>query len=413
MFTKSFWTFIIVWIFVSGLAHGTPLPVLKSSYENKIAASIIGPQTLTTGTTAYADFFQDGTYSAVSHTFEYNPSNWSTSNKFGHIHFWQKINGNWVDKTSKLLTDTVGCLHPRKILIADFNNDGKPDIFLACHGFDADPFPGEQPHMLLSQPDGSYKNITLPITCYCHSASAADFSNTGYADILVGDPGIYKTPFFLINNKDGTFTPDYNRLSADVQPFSFPYQTIQYGRQIYTVELIDFNHDGKYDLFLAGAEPTSGQPITMYWSTSIYLNDWTNNFKKTPIILPNNQNHGLVLDIVYDTGNIYLLRVDFDYNTSAIQKITYPSMTSQIIYQHNGAYPGGTTWIDWIIPYSGNIVSMNAAYNVSVPSGIPTVVEFYNTTLDNYFITADAGEASAIDTGMAGPGWARTGNSFH
>ncbi len=40
------------------------------------------------------------------------------------------------------------------------------------------------------------------------------------------------------------------------------------------------------------------------------------------------------------------------------------------------------------------------------------VVEFYNTILDNYFITADAAEASGIDKGGAGPGWTRTGNTF-
>jgi uncharacterized delta-60 repeat protein len=44
---------------------------------------------------------------------------------------------------------------------------------------------------------------------------------------------------------------------------------------------------------------------------------------------------------------------------------------------------------------------------VSVP-----VVEFYNTNLDHYFITADASEAAAIDGGSAGPGWIRTENSF-
>ncbi|CAH1386351.1 hypothetical protein [Candidatus Nitrotoga sp. M5] len=41
-----------------------------------------------------------------------------------------------------------------------------------------------------------------------------------------------------------------------------------------------------------------------------------------------------------------------------------------------------------------------------------TVVEFYNTNLDNYFITSDAGESASIDNGSAGPGWSRTGNTF-
>lgn len=40
------------------------------------------------------------------------------------------------------------------------------------------------------------------------------------------------------------------------------------------------------------------------------------------------------------------------------------------------------------------------------------VVEFYNTHLDNYFITANVSEANAIEGGSAGPGWARTGNTF-
>jgi hypothetical protein len=46
------------------------------------------------------------------------------------------------------------------------------------------------------------------------------------------------------------------------------------------------------------------------------------------------------------------------------------------------------------------------------PPAANTVVEFYNTILDHYFITADANEVAAIDNGSAGPGWNRTGDSF-
>lgn len=48
-------------------------------------------------------------------------------------------------------------------------------------------------------------------------------------------------------------------------------------------------------------------------------------------------------------------------------------------------------------------------------SGLPVsfdVVEFFNTTLGHYFITADDVEAAAVDAGYAGSGWARTGNNF-
>ena len=40
------------------------------------------------------------------------------------------------------------------------------------------------------------------------------------------------------------------------------------------------------------------------------------------------------------------------------------------------------------------------------------VLEFYNTRLNHYFITADVAEASAIDAGAAGPGWQRSGRGF-
>lgn len=53
-----------------------------------------------------------------------------------------------------------------------------------------------------------------------------------------------------------------------------------------------------------------------------------------------------------------------------------------------------------------------STFAFSLPSYSATVVEFYNTKLDNYFITADASEAAMIDNGSAGAGWIRTGNTF-
>ena len=41
-----------------------------------------------------------------------------------------------------------------------------------------------------------------------------------------------------------------------------------------------------------------------------------------------------------------------------------------------------------------------------------SVIEFYNTLLNHYFVTANAGEAAGIDAGAAGPGWSRTGETW-
>jgi hypothetical protein len=54
------------------------------------------------------------------------------------------------------------------------------------------------------------------------------------------------------------------------------------------------------------------------------------------------------------------------------------------------------------------------AYVRSTPASPPTpvtVIEFYNASLDHYFITWVADEISDLDTGVH-PGWARTGQSF-
>lgn len=339
-----------------------PIPVLKSSFENKVAAGeAIGsqklpPEVVSGNAIAFADFFQDGTYSMVTHSLEYNVQDSSTANKFGHIHFWQKVNGTWIDHTSTLLTDSAGCLHPRKAIIADFNGSGRPSIFFACHGFDAPPWRGEAPHILLSQADGTYKNIQIPLTGFFHGASAADVNGDGFPDVLMTDNVVQQQPFFLINNKDGTFTQDVLRL-----PPSTKYQAI------FTAELIDFDHTGKYDVFFGGHEQqTSGN-----WSATILYNDGAGAFigSKTTQ-LPALPGYGFPTDIVYSGGAIYLARtIDLPsnfYRGAAIQKITYPTIASQMLYQANKDSLLGTRWINWIITNNGNIVTMDSAYGISV-----------------------------------------------
>ena len=63
----------------------------------------------------------------------------------------------------------------------------------------------------------------------------------------------------------------------------------------------------------------------------------------------------------------------------------------------------------WFTEFQGNQIGQ-----VTLPplSALPQVIEFYNTLLDNFFITANASEAAAIDNGSAGPGWGRTGSTF-
>ena len=90
---------------------------------------------------------------------------------------------------------------------------------------------------------------------------------------------------------------------------------------------------------------------------------------------------------------------------------------------------GGTAWSQVKLGLASRTVSAMAAGGGRVyagtdgsggsPSGVYTlvtldsVVEFYNSNLDNFFITADPAEQAAVDSGAAGPGWSRTGEYFN
>lgn len=361
-----------------------PIPVLASSYLNKIAAAnAIGPQTLPAevaagNAVAFGDFFQDGTYSMVTHTC--GDTNCGSNGRPGTIHFYKMTGGQWADHTSDILSDNSGCLHPRKAIVADFNGDGKPDVLFACHGLDQSPFPGEAMHMLLSQSDGTYKNVQVadssgtPFTGFFHSASAADFNGKGFADVVVTDNVTAATPYFLKNNGDGTFTKD-TRLPA-VVPYSttgtppvLPCTSNCLGAGIFTAELIDFNNTGKFDLFLGGNTPNT--TMNGNWAPTIFRNNGDNTYSQSNVTeLPYDSTHATVtLDVLSTNGVIYTTSTFLNasgsyYGFSEIQKNVGLNLSQ--IWVGSSAFPNGQTWINWIIPYQGKIDSLDSSYGVSV-----------------------------------------------
>jgi len=102
----------------------------------------------------------------------------------------------------------------------------------------------------------------------------------------------------------------------------------------------------------------------------------------------------------YIVPNGFLFLTNGSVNFAGVDSVTYSALPTDSLYALNR---DGNSTINAPTNFAGITGSISTA-------GI--VVEFYNTTLDHYFITADANEAAAIDNGSAGPGWSRTGNSF-
>lgn len=244
-------------------------------------------------------------------------------------------NGTFKLDKDFLSGDGMGCIHPRKAVVNDFNGDNKPDIFVACTGWDDNPFPGEASQIILSQPNGTFlvQDIFSP-TGYVHSAASADFDGDGIADILVNDSKI-KNPYQLwIGNGDGSFSKGASlKLKGVIRQTYF------------ATEVFDFDGDGRFDLFVSGEEGSEE-------SSKIYLNKSKKGFSPGERIdLPPLKGTG-VLDAVgiLEAGkaSIYMLRTGDRtteyYRGVFIQKYELATSTSSVIYENKNR-----GWFPWIV----------------------------------------------------------------
>ncbi|WP_198585948.1 DUF4214 domain-containing protein [Pararhizobium haloflavum] len=140
----------------------------------------------------------------------------------------------------------------RDFEFADFNGDGRTDIFLSAHGFDDEAAVGE-PNFLFLQGDGGFANASdrlPPIIDFAHGADHGDIDGDGDLDILVNAQyGNNKTsPYFLINDGQGYF-----QLARDQMPdLAIGDETYAHQR-FHWLGLADVNGDGLADM-ISGKE---------------------------------------------------------------------------------------------------------------------------------------------------------------
>lgn len=352
----------------SSTTGGTGLPGLSGvsslSYSNFKNVGLT-PQVLPSGRSGpgtvrgYADFSGNGRLDLFAATLTYSPSTSTPATATPSIfEFWRKQSDGSFVLDSQLLTSSSGCIHPRKAVVADFNGDQRPDVFVACHGYDASPFPGEKNKIVLSQSNGRYviQDASVDIGFH-HSGSAVDLDGDGDVDVVVTNNFDPASAYVLLNQGNGTFVREggASRLPA----------AIAGPKNYFSVELLDVDEDGKADLVMGGHD-WEGAP------TVVLINPGNNDFSAvTPVTVPAVANEGVVLDFAA-TGTgasraLWVLRTSGGdgtfYQSRTIQKVAWPGLVSTTVLNDRPAQ-----WFPWLLPanISGQAVMVSDDSTVGV-----------------------------------------------
>ncbi len=184
--------------------------------------------------------------------------------------------------TSAVFSGTVPAVqHPTDVVVADFNGDGRDDIFVADHGYDADPFPGYQNQLVLSAPGDKLVDATgnLPQRDdFTHSACAADVDADGDVDLYVGNTWGQRDidPQILLNDGRGRFSVGENHLPPLVDLNQNGYTTCAF---------VDVDNDGDADLVLGDAGDSIGNEHSTP-DSEVLLNDGAGVLALVPDAMP-------------------------------------------------------------------------------------------------------------------------------
>ena len=318
------------------------LVLKKTSYENSKAGfawtNVRRPSGRYFLAYGYGNFFADGKTSLFTATLTYDPSKPLSDASGSLFEFWSLNKNGWKKRDSVFTDNFSSSIHPRKALVADFNGDTIPDIFVASHGYDSSPFPGERNKIVLSQGNGKFSvRDSSPDVDFFHGASAIDVDQDGDVDVVAAGGGTSLEGIYtLLNDGGGSFAKD---TSSRYPAF------LKQGNPYYSIEFIDVNNDGLADLFLGGHEWGGAQ-------TLLFLNPGNFDFSKTePIYIPSVPNEGVVLDFLVtdssDGKDIWILRTSGGdgtfYQSTVLQKFSLQSLTSEIVYNTRDG-----SWTPWI-----------------------------------------------------------------
>ena len=279
-----------------------------------------------------------------------------------HMHYFHNNgDGTFSDRTAQSgLQGMVGGLNIQQ---TDYNNDGRPDIFIMRGGWLKDGF-GNQPSSLLrNNGNGTFTDVTFAAGLkFMHPTQTAvwsDFNNDGWLDVFIGmeshgrSSGENNHPSALyINNHDGTFTEMAQKAHCQINDF------------VKGVTSSDYNNDGWPDIFVStmsgrkyllknkckGGKNVDFEDVTAKAGINVKQNTFTTwffdyNNDGWPDILMGSYSFSTNLGYyaasealgtpVPDNGNIFLFKNNHD---GTFTNVTHKSGLDKVVFSMGGNF---------------------------------------------------------------------------